>query len=113
MAKRTKRTPAATLSEACLAIREFLWDGKCPYADVFPVQESCICLAASKAKKAHCITLEQRDMIQHIVQSRLGSYSFVTRYVIEVHGANKPSAQAIQDYRHAWLIELSKEFSNV
>lgn len=104
---------ANNLSEAFLAVRDFLWDGKCPYADVFPSQESCICLAATKAKRAHCITSEQRDMIHHIVQSRLGNYSLVTRYVIAVHGAIKPSAQAIQDYRHAWLIELSKEFSNV
>lgn len=104
---------AKTLSEAFLAVRNFLWDGKCPYADVFPAQESYICIAATKARRAHCITLEQRDMIHHIVQSRLGSYLHVTQYVIRVHGAIKPSAQAIQDYRHAWLIELSKEFSNV
>lgn len=104
--------PAKTLSEAFLAVRNFLWDGKCPFTDVYSAQESCICFAATKAKRAHCITPEQRDMIQHIVQSRLGRYVYVTHYVIEVHGAIKPSAQAIQDYRHAWLIELSKEFSN-
>ena len=103
---------AKTLSEAFLTVRDFLWDGKCSFAEVFPQQESCICFAATKAKRAKRITLEQRDMIHHIVQSRLAPYSFVTRYVVEVHKAVNPSTEAIQDYRHAWLIELSKEFAN-
>lgn len=105
--------PTGTLSEAFLKTREFLWDGDGNLTDVIPRQQAPICYAAIKASAAGAITLVQCELIKDIIQSRLGSHSFVVTYVSAVHGAINPSRKQIQDYRHAWLIELSKEVSNV
>lgn len=103
---------ANNLSEAFLRVRKYLWDGTGYFVNAYPKQESCICFAAMLAERTNAITPEQRNKIESIVQSRLGNYLLVPHYVIGVHGAIKPSEQAIQDYRHAWLIELSKEFAD-
>ena len=49
---------------------------------------------------------------------RIHPSSSVRGYLVRVHGVMLEEVGAlrpkmIQDYRHAWLIELSKEFSNV
>lgn len=106
-----KVATAKTLSEAFLKVRDYLWDGTGDYAQAFPKQE-CICLAASLAGRDKVITLEHRNMIQHIMQERLYPYASVTTYVRGEHNVDKPSARDIQEYRHAWLIELSKEFAD-
>lgn len=103
---------AKTLSEAFLKVRDYLWDGTGNFADVYPMKESCICVAAARAKRARAITLAQRDMIQHIVEQRIYPYTSVTQYVHKVHKVAKPNMRDIQEYRHAWLIALSKEFAD-
>lgn len=116
MAKKIKRIPAATLSDACLAIREFLWDGSCPYAAVFPNQEMAICLAASVALREDAITIAQMQKITDVIMDRIHPSSSVRGYLVRVHGVMLEEVGAllpkIQDYRHAWLIELSKEFAD-
>ena len=116
MAKKIKRIPAATLSDACLAIREFLWDGSCPYAAVFPNQEIAICLAASVALRKDAITIAQMQKITGVIMDRIHPSASVLGYLVRVHGVKPEEVGAlrpkIQDYRHAWLIELSKEFAD-
>ena len=116
MAKKIKRIPAATLSDACLAIREFLWDGSCPYAAVVPNQEMAICLAASAALREDAITIAQMQKITDVIMDRIHPSSSVRGYLVRVHGVMLEEVGAllpkIQDYRHAWLIELSKEFAD-
>lgn len=102
---------ASNLSEAFLAVREYLWDGTGNFTDVYPKQETCICFAATKAMRAKAITLEQQDMIQSIVHLRLHPYTSVTRYMYEVFSAN-PSMREAQMYRHGWLVKLSREFKD-
>ena len=117
MAKKIKRIPAATLSDACLAIREFLWDGSCPHAAVFPNQEMAICKAASLALRKDAITAAQMQKITDVIMDRIHPSVSVRGYLVRVHGVKPEEMIAllpkIQEYRHAWLIELSKEFSNV
>ena len=116
MTKRTKRTPAATLSEACLAIREFLWDGSCPYADVFPSQEMAICCAASLASRKGAITTPQMQKITGVIMDRIQPNASVRGYLVRMHGVKFEEVGTllpkIQDYRHAWLVHLSEEFKN-
>ena len=116
MAKRTKRTPAATLSEACLAIREFLWNGSCPYADVFPSQEVDICHAAMQAFRKGAITITQMQKITGVIMDRIYPNASVRGHLVRVHGV-KPEKLGtllpkIQEYRHAWLVHLSEEFKD-
>ena len=101
---------ASNLSEAFLAVREYLWDGTGDFANVFPKQDSCICFAAVLAMRAKAITLEQRGMIQSIVQLRLHPHTVVSGYVHKV--LNDPSTRDVQMYRHGWLIKLSREFKD-
>ena len=116
MTKGTKRTPAATLSDACLAIREFLWNGSCPYADVFPSQEMAICHAASLASRKGAITTPQMQKITGVIMDRIQPNASVRGYLVQVHGVKPEEVGTllpkIQEYRHAWLIELSKEFAD-
>ena len=116
MAKRTKRTPAATLSEACLVIREFLWDGSCPYAAVVPIQEVAICHAASVAVREDAITIAQMQKITGVIMDRIHPSVSVRGYLVRVHGVMLEEVGAllpkIQEYRHAWLVHLSEEFKN-
>ena len=100
---------ASNLSEAFLRVREYLWNGTGDFADVFPKQDSCICFAATKAMRAKAITLEQRDMIQSIVQLRLHPHNFVSGYMRKELNV-KPTMSEVQKYRHGWLIKLSREF---
>ena len=116
MAKRIKRTPAATLSEACLAIREFLWNGSCPYADVVPNQEVAICRAASVALLKDAITIAQMQKITGVIMDRIHPSASVRGYLVRVHGVKPEEVGAllpkIQEYRHAWLVHLSEEFKD-
>ena len=116
MAKKIKRIPAATLSDACLAIREFLWDGSCPYAAVFPNQEMAICLAASVALREDAITIAQMQKITDVIMDRIHPSSSVRGYLVRVHGVKPEEVGAllpkIQEYRHAWLVHLSEEFKD-
>lgn len=103
-----KQKPAKTLSEAFLAVREFLWDGRS-----YPIkQEEMICFAATNAYKAGAISLEHRGTIEEIVNQRLYPYSGVRTYLTMVLGVGTEdrNSQQVQDYRHAWLIALSEEF---
>ena len=100
---------ANNLSEAFLRVREYLWNGTGNLADVFPKQETSICFAATKAMRAKAITMEQRDMIQSIVQLRLHPYNFVSGYMRKELKVN-PTMSEVQMYRHGWLIKLSREF---
>lgn len=116
MAKKIKRTPAATLSDACLAIREFLWDGSCPHADVFPQQEMAICHAAAKALRKDAITIPQMQKITGVIMDHIHPNASVRGYLVRVHGIKSGEVGAllpkIQEYRHAWLVHLSEEFKN-
>ena len=100
---------ANNLSEAFLRVRDYLWDGTGNFTDAYPKQETCICFAATKAMRAKAITLEQRDMIQSIVQLRLHPHTVVSRYVHEELNTD-PTTRMVQMYRHGWLIKLSREF---
>lgn len=104
--------PANNLSEAFLKVREYLWDGSCAFATVYPKQEFCICLAATLARRAGVITLDQHDKIHQVVQKRIYPHLFVSQYVRAMYKEDQPSARSIQEYRHDWLIELSKEFAD-
>ena len=116
MAKKIKRIPPATLSDACLVIREFLWDGSCPYAAVFPNQEIAICLAASVALRKDAITIAQMQKITGVIMDRIHPSASVLGYLVRVHGVKPEEVGAlrpkIQEYRHAWLVHLSEEFKN-
>jgi hypothetical protein len=102
---------ANNLSEAFLRVREYLWDGAGDFANVFPTQETGICFAATKAMRAKAITLEQRDMIQSIVQLRLHPHNYVSGYMRKKLNVN-PTMREVQMYRHGWLIKLSREFKD-
>ena len=116
MAKKIKRIPPATLSDACLVIREFLWDGSCPYAAVFPNQEMAICQAASVAVRKDAITIAQMQKITDVIMDRIHPSVTVLGYLVRVHGVMLEEVGAllpkIQEYRHAWLVHLSEEFKN-
>ena len=116
MAKKIKRIPPATLSDACLVIREFLWDGSCPYAAVFPNQEMAICHAASVALHKDAITIAQMQKITGVIMDRIHPSTSVRGYLVRVHGVMLEEVGAllpkIQEYRHAWLVHLSEEFKN-
>jgi hypothetical protein len=102
---------ANNLSEAFLRVREYLWDGVGDIANVFRKQETSICFAATKAMRAKAITLEQRDMIQSIVQLRLHPHNFVSGYMRKELQVN-PTMREVQMYRHGWLTKLSREFKD-
>lgn len=102
---------ANNLSEAFLRVREYLWNGAGDLANVSPKQETSICFAATKAMRAKAITLEQRDMIQSIVQLRLHPHNFVSGYMRKELNVN-PTMRETQMYRHGWLIKLSREFKD-
>ena len=106
---KTVTKTANNLSEAFLRVREYLWNGDGDFTDVYPKQETSICFAATKAMRAKAITLEQRDMIQSIVQLRLHPHTVVSRYMHKVFNV-APSSKVMQMYRHGWLIKLSREF---
>ena len=116
MTKRIKRTPTATLSDACLAIREFLWNGSCPYADVFPNQKIAICHAAIQALHTDAITNSQMQKITDVIMDRIHPNASVRGYLVRVHGVKPEEVGTllpkIQEYRHAWLVHLSEEFKD-
>lgn len=107
-----KNQQAKTLSEAFLKVRDYLWDGRGKYSDVYPRKEMCICLAASLAKKANVITLEQRERICDTVMSRIYPHAVVRQYVHKELKVVKFNSKELQDYRHAWLIHLAQEFED-
>ena len=108
---------ASNLFEAFLNVREYLWDGtldsmKLPLA-------IGICTATDIAKMRKMVTREQAAFIKDTVTDRIriasgGRCATVHNYLRVKHGVvyGHTTCKAIQDYRHAWLIELSKEFAD-
>lgn len=108
---------ASNQSEAFLNVREYLWDGtldsmKLPLA-------IGICTATDIAKMRKMVTREQAAFIKDTVTDRIriasgGRCATVHNYLRVMHGVvyGHTTCKAIQDYRHAWLIELSKEFAD-
>lgn len=113
-------TKARTLSEAFLTVRECLWDGKQGLNSCTSSKEVCICHAAMLAEIVGLITKKHSGQIRNIVSERLAPYTTVNSYLYGAHGVAKPHGSdewavlsvKFQDYRHAWLIELSKEFAD-
>lgn len=106
---------ANNLSEAFLKVRNYLWDGTGELAHVFPRQDICICFAATKAKKDKAITAQHTAKIHEVMMDRLGYGTTIHRYLRRNHGITDRTPEItkqIQDYRHAWLIALSKEFAD-
>ena len=109
--------PASNLSEAFLNVREYLWDGT-PGSMKLPLAIG-ICTATDIAKMRKMVTREQAAFIKDTVTDRIriasgGRCATVHNYLRVMHGVvyGHTTCKAIQDYRHAWLIELSKEFAD-
>ena len=100
--------PASNLSEAFLNVREYLWDGSAQ-----DTRNSMICFATTEARKAGAITSNHSTCIKDIIQRRLCGYTGVHSYLRYGQGVPTTAlcAKTVQDYRHAWLIELSNEFA--
>ena len=105
-----------TLSEAFLAVRPFLWDGT--LGSIKQVTAIGICAATDIANMRKMVTREQAAFIKDTVTGRIreaskGRCVTVHNYLRVKHGVTygRDTCKAIQDYRHAWLIELSNEFA--
>ena len=106
-----------TLSEAFLAVREYLWDGT---PDTTKQAKGIgICTAADIAKMRKMVTEEQAAFIKDTVTDRIriasgGRCITVHNYLRVKHGVTygRDTCKAIQDYRHAWLIHLAQEFED-
>lgn len=108
---------ASNLSEAFLNVREYLWDGT-PGSAKLPTAIG-ICVATDIAKMRKMVTREQAAFIKDTITDRIriasgGRCVTVVNYLRVKHGViyGHTTRKAIQDYRHAWLIELSKEFAD-
>ena len=108
---------ASNLSEAFLNVREYLWDGT-PGSIKQPTA-ICICDATNIAKMHKMVTKEQAAFIKDTVTDRIRTSSngrsvTVHSYLRVMYGVlyGCATCKAVQDYRHAWLIELSKEFAD-
>lgn len=96
-----------TLSEAFLAVRPFLWDG----IEKRNGKNVCICNATISACNEKAISMAHAQDIKNIVMDGIHPYCTINSYVFAKHGAEKMSDKNLQQYRHAWLIELSNEFA--
>lgn len=96
-----------TLSEAFLAVRPFLWDG----IEKHNGKDAWICSATVSAYNEKAISKTHACDIKNIVMNRIHPYCSINGYVIAKYGAQKMSDKNLQQYRHAWLIELSNEFA--
>lgn len=108
---------ASNLSEAFLNVREYLWDGT-PGSIKLTVAIS-ICAATDIAKMRKMVTKKQAAFIKDTITDRIRTSSngrsvTVHNYLRVKYGViyGRATCKAIQDYRHAWLIELSKEFAD-
>ena len=108
--------PASNLSEAFLNVREYLWDGT--LGSIKQVTAIGICAATDIANMRKMVTKEQAAFIKDTVTNRIriasgGRCVTVHSYLRTKHGVTygRDTCKAIQDYRHAWLIELSNEFA--
>ena len=108
---------ASNLSEAFLNVREYLWDGT-PGSIKLPVAIG-ICAATDIAKMRKMVTKKQAAFIKDTVTERIRTASngrcvTVHNYLRVMHGVvwGCNTCKDIQNYRHAWLIELSKEFAD-
>lgn len=108
--------PASNLSEAFLNVREYLWDGT--LGSIKQAKGIGICTATDIANMRKMVTREQAAFIKDTVTDRIreaskGRCVTVHSYLRVKHGVTygRDTCKAIQDYRHAWLIELSNEFA--
>ena len=108
---------ASNLSEAFLNVREYLWDGT--PGSIKLTEAIGICAATDIAKMRKMVTKKQAAFIKDTVTDRIriasgGRCATVHNYLRVKHGVvyGHTTCKAIQDYRHAWLIELSKEFAD-
>ena len=96
-----------TLSEAFLAVRPFLWDG----IEKRTGKAAWICNATTSACNEKAISKAHALDIKNIVMNRIHPYCSIISHVFAKYGAQKMSDKSLQQYRHAWLIELSNEFA--
>ena len=74
-----------------------------------------ICLAIHYTKyKNYDASLQIKRLARSVINDRLGRHSAVCDWLRSVVGINKDllTRQNLQEYRHRWLQELIKEFSN-
>ncbi len=109
--------PASNLSEAFLNVREYLWDGTPGSRKL--TEAIGICTATDIANMRKMVTEKQAAFIKDTITDRIrnasgGRCATVHNYLRAMHGVvyGYTTCKAIQDYRHAWLIELSKEFAD-
>ena len=108
---------ASNLSEAFLNVREYLWDGT--PGSIKLTAAISICDATDIAKMRKMVTKKQAAFIKDTITDRIsrasdGRCATVHNYLHVKHGVvyGCTTCKAIQDYRHAWLIGLSKEFAD-
>ena len=108
---------ASNLSEAFLAVRAYLWDGSLD--TLKQAKAICICDAAVIAKMRKMVTKEQAAFIKDTVTERIrtasnGRCTTVHNYMRVMHGVvwGCDTCKVIQNYRHGWLIKLSREFKD-
>ena len=111
------RKTASNLSEAFLAVREYLWDGSLD--TLKQANAICICNATDIAKMRKMVTKKQAAFIKDTVTERISTASngrcvTVHNYMRVMHGVvwGYNTCKDIQNYRHGWLIKLSREFAN-
>ena len=106
---------ASNLSEAFLAVREYLWDGS--LNTLKQTTAICICNAADIAKMRKMVTKEQAAFIKDTVTERIRAAS--NGRCVTVHSYMRvmlgktwglDTCKDIQSYRHGWLVKLSREF---
>ena len=109
--------PANNLSEAFLKVREYLWDGSLD--TLKQVKAIGICSATDIAKMRKMVTKEQAAFIKNTVTERIRTASngrcvTVNNYMRVMHGVTwgHDTCKVIQNYRHGWLIKLSREFAD-
>lgn len=107
---------ASNLSEAFLAVREYLWDGQ---LDTVKQKAICICDATDIAKMRKMVTKTQAAFIKDTVTERIrtasnGRCTTVSGYMRIIRGMawGRGTSKVIQNYRHGWLIKLSREFAD-
>ena len=108
---------ASNLSEAFLAVREYLWDGSLD--TLKQAKAICICNATDIARMRKMVTKKQAAFIKDTVTERIRTASngrciTVHSYMRVMHGVvwGCNTSKNIQSYRHGWLVKLSREFAD-
>ena len=108
---------ASNLSEAFLAVREYLWDGSLD--TLKQAKAVSICNAADLAKMRKMVTKKQAAFIKDTVTERIRTASngrcvSVHSYMRVMYGMSWGcnTCKDIQSYRHGWLVKLSREFKD-